>query len=281
MNGYRSIIIDPGHGGVDLGYVDKDKCEKDFNLKMGKFIYDKLRDLGFPIYMTRNDDYTLSNYDRFEYIGNIIDEIGGKGFVISIQLNNEKSDEVDIIYSVNSDDNFNRDVYNKISDITNVFTKTLPNDNTKDFYAIQRLAPSDAEVVVFEFGYNNINDTDDKICDYAKEIVDIMLDIFCENDFNSYDSYVVQKEDNLNDLANEFKSSIDDLKRINGLGTDELYIGQKLKVPKTRKNIYIVMRGDSLYSIAKKFNTTVDKIKDINNLISNKLAVNQKLLIPD
>ena len=39
---FNTIIIDPGHGGVDIGFDDGAHYEKDFNLEVGKYIYNKL-----------------------------------------------------------------------------------------------------------------------------------------------------------------------------------------------------------------------------------------------
>jgi LysM repeat protein len=97
----------------------------------------------------------------------------------------------------------------------------------------------------------------------------------------SYDNYIVKKGDTLFDIGSIYNISVDELKKINGLGTDFIVSGEILKVPKLNNSIYIVKRGDSLYSIAKKFDTTVDKIKDVNKLTSNKLVINQKILIPN
>lgn len=278
---YKGIIIDPGHGGIDLGYSENDKYEKDFNLQLSSYIYYRLKDLGFPVYLTRDGDYTISNYERNDYINQIIDEVQGKVFVLSIQIDDENENVIEIIYSINNDDSQNKDLYNSLNDITNVRTKTLPNDENKDYYMIQRIAPEEAEVIVFEFGYQNLNNDNTKIQEQAEQIVNVLLNQFNDQDFASYETYVVEKGDSLYSLSLRYETTIRELQKINNLGTDYLDIGQVLKVPKIKENFYIVKRGDSLYSIAKKFNTTVDKIKDINNLLTNKLSVNQKLLIPD
>lgn len=74
------------------------------------------------------------------------------------------------------------------------------------------------------------------------------------------------------------------LTSINNLTSNNLSIGQQLKIPissntSTSTTAYTVKSGDSLYSIAKKFNTTVDSIKKKNNLTSNNLSIGQKLNI--
>lgn len=100
--------------------------------------------------------------------------------------------------------------------------------------------------------------------------------------------YTVKAGDTLYGIANKYGLSVDELKKINNLTSNNLSINQKLLVSGTSSNTgdssdfdtYIVKSGDSLWSIASKNNTTVDKLKDINKLNSNLLSIGQKLLIP-
>ena len=93
--------------------------------------------------------------------------------------------------------------------------------------------------------------------------------------------YTVVAGDNLYNIARKFNTTVDEIKRLNSLTSNNLSIGQNLTVPAIGSSIttYTVVSGDSLYSIARKFNTTVDNIKNKNNLKSNLLSVGQKLII--
>ncbi len=91
--------------------------------------------------------------------------------------------------------------------------------------------------------------------------------------------------DSLYSIAKKYNTTVDELKQINHLTSNNLSINQVLKIPTqtegSQKYIsYTVKKGDSLYSIAKKYNTTIDKIKSYNNLTSNLLNINQTLKIP-
>jgi LysM repeat protein len=282
-NNFKTIIIDPGHGGVDIGFDDGVHYEKDYNLEIGKYIYSRLMELGFPVYITRSSDETISNYDRFEFLDEITEANNGGSLVFSIQVDDENSNGISIIRSVNRDYGTNKGLDDKLNSIGSVNTKTLAGDDGRDYYAIQRLAPEGSEAIVIEYGYNFLNDLKVEKERLGEELVQIIIDYFGKVDFhnNDYVNYVVQKGDNLYNLSMQYEIEIDDIKKLNGLGTDFLTVGQILKLPKCRENIYIVKKGDSLYSIAKKFDTTVDKIKDINKLLSNKLIINQKIIIPD
>lgn len=56
----KVIYIDPGHGGLDAGAINKDKYEKDINLKISLKLEKRLGDLGAIVLMTRNSDYDLA-----------------------------------------------------------------------------------------------------------------------------------------------------------------------------------------------------------------------------
>ena len=100
---------------------------------------------------------------------------------------------------------------------------------------------------------------------------------------NETNTYVVQKGDTLYGLSNKFGVSVDNLKNLNNLTSNNLSIGQVLKIPNNNSSAtitYIVQKGDTLYSIARTYNTTVDEIKRLNNLTTNTLSLNQKLILP-
>lgn len=93
-----------------------------------------------------------------------------------------------------------------------------------------------------------------------------------------YVIYVVKPGDNLYSIARKYDTTVSELKRLNNLTSNNLSVGQELKIP-NEKRIYVVKRGDSLYSIANMFNTTVSAIKSKNNLTTNNLSIGQELII--
>ncbi|WJV29698.1 LysM peptidoglycan-binding domain-containing protein [Rossellomorea sp. AcN35-11] len=66
------------------------------------------------------------------------------------------------------------------------------------------------------------------------------------------------------------------MKRINGLQSDTIFVGQKLRVP----IMYEVVSGDTLWSLSMRFNSTVPLLKEANKLTSNTIYTGQKLRIP-
>ncbi len=65
----KKVVIDAGHGGVDSGAVGSGIVEKDLTLKISKYIYDRLKDLGVDTKITRETDETIIPSDRVkEYL---------------------------------------------------------------------------------------------------------------------------------------------------------------------------------------------------------------------
>lgn len=62
------VVIDPGHGGSDPGSIGNNQYEKDYTLKISKYMYDRLNELGIPATLTRDTDVTLSPTDRVNKI---------------------------------------------------------------------------------------------------------------------------------------------------------------------------------------------------------------------
>lgn len=103
-----------------------------------------------------------------------------------------------------------------------------------------------------------------------------------QSDSNNNDYYIVQAGDTLFSIARKFGLTVDKIKELNNLTTNNLSIGQKLKVSDELydEDTYIVEKGDSLYSIAKRYGISVNELKKANNLTSNSLSIGQVLKIP-
>lgn len=103
--------------------------------------------------------------------------------------------------------------------------------------------------------------------------------------------YTVEAGDSLYEIAKKYDTTADLIKEYNGLDSNDLSIGQKLRIPcyiEDNDNSdlpeyvnYTVEAGDNLYDIAERFGTTVDKIKKDNDLKSNTLTVGTVLIIDD
>lgn len=75
------IVIDAGHGGDDPGASGNGIIEKDLTLKISQYMYDRFRDLGIPVKMTRTTDETISPTER---VKRVLDAYGNSNDVIVI-----------------------------------------------------------------------------------------------------------------------------------------------------------------------------------------------------
>lgn len=93
-------------------------------------------------------------------------------------------------------------------------------------------------------------------------------------------THVVRRGQNLSSIARRYGTTVNNLKRLNGLRSSRIYAGQRLKVNATSSSsakFYRIRRGDTLYGIAKKHGTTVNKLKRRNNLRGSRVYVGQRL----
>jgi membrane-bound lytic murein transglycosylase D len=109
------------------------------------------------------------------------------------------------------------------------------------------------------------------------------------------DRHTVRPGDTLGAIARRYRTSVDAIKRLNGLRSNLIRVGQVLRVPsrggvetaappmpaaKAGETVtYVVRNGDNLFQIAKAYGTTVERIKAANGLNSDIITVGQKLVI--
>lgn len=103
---------------------------------------------------------------------------------------------------------------------------------------------------------------------------------------DNYINYTVASGDNLYAIARKYNTTVDEIKTLNNLTTNNLSIGQILRIPTTTIEpntdyaTYTVVKGDNLYAIARRYNTTQDELMKLNNMNSNLLSIGQVLRIP-
>ena len=290
----KGIVIDPGHGGSDPGAVSKDIKEKDYTLLISKYMYDRFKELGVPVRLTRDTDVSLSPKERTakaqSFFGNGKDVI-----VVSNHLNAGGGDGAEVIYALRNKSTLSKKVLDEIEkegqNARKYYQLRLPSKPIKDYYFMHRDTPNN-ETIIVEYGFVDSNKDDveqikNNYKKYAEAVVRAVLDYkgikYVPTDSNYY---IVKKGDSLWSIANKFGTTVKKLKDINKLSTNILSVGQTLIINNEEEIIpddyllYKVQKGDTLWDIANKYNTTVDTIKSINNLSSTSLTVNQQLFIP-
>lgn len=291
----RKVIIDPGHGGTDSGATGNNLLEKDYNLLISKYMYDRFKELGVPVAITRDSDTTLSPTDR---VNTILNKFGNSSDVILISnhVNSGGGEGAEVIYALRNRDTLAKRILENIGatgqETRKYYQRRLPSDTSKDYYFIHRNT-GNLEPLIVEYGF--IDDTKDVefLKENYKELAEAVISAVANYIGVPYtppegittNTYVVQKGDSLYSIANKLGTTVSELKKENNLTTNTLQIGEVLRIPtkeiyEGEENVYIVQKGDTLYSVAMANNTTVDELKKANNLTSNILSTGQLLKIP-
>lgn len=291
----RKVIIDPGHGGTDAGATGNNLLEKDYNLLISKYMYDRFKQLGVPVAITRESDTTLSPTDR---VNTILNKFGNSSDVILISnhVNSGGGEGAEVIYALRNKDTLAKRILENIGaagqETRKYYQRRLPSDTSKDYYFIHRNT-GNLEPLIVEYGFiDNTKDVEflkENYEELAESVISAVANYigvpYTPPEGLITNTYVVQKGDTLYSIANKLGTTVSELKKENNLTSNTLQIGEVLRIPtkeiyEEEENIYIVKKGDSLYSIANKYNTTVDELKRINNLTSNILSIGQVLKLP-
>ena len=288
------IVIDAGHGGSDSGASGNGMLEKDYTLMISKYMKDRFDELGIPSKLTRTTDETVSPSDR---VNRILNAYGNSPdvLVISNHLNAGGGSGSEVIYALRNNDRLAKNILEGLGKagmpIRKAYQRRLPSDMTKDYYFIHRNTGL-TEPLIIEYGFiDNKNDADmikNNYKRYAEEVVKAIANYKGYNytEPRTQEVYIVQKGDTLWNISKKLDTSVDEIKRLNNLNSNLLFVGQELKVPNyltvEDSNVnYIVKKGDNLYNIAKQYNTTVPELKSYNNLTSDNLSIGQVIKIPE
>jgi membrane-bound lytic murein transglycosylase D len=97
--------------------------------------------------------------------------------------------------------------------------------------------------------------------------------------------HIVVAGESLWKLSKEYKISIDEIKRINNLSSNDLSIGQKIKIPipKAQQSegpvYHVVQPGETLYNISRKYDIKAEQIKVLNGLDDYIIQSGQRLRV--
>ena len=292
-NNLKGIVIDAGHGGTDSGALGNNQKEKDYSLKISKYMYDRLKELGIPVTLTRDTDTTLTPTER---VNKILSAYGNDPnvIVISNHLNPGGGSGAEVIYALRNSPTLANSILSNIGETgqtkRRTYQRRLPSNPSKDYYFIHRNTGI-TEPLIIEYGFiddnNNINFLNNNYKALAESVIKAILEYKNipytppKEEIETTDTYIVKRGDTLYSIANKYDITVDKLKELNNLTSNTLSIGQILKVSEETPNTYTVKKGDTLYSIAKRFKTTEENLMDLNNLTNTNLSVGQVLnLIP-
>lgn len=145
ISGKKYIVLDPGHGGSDVGATRNNIYEKNITLDVAKRVETLLIKKGYVVQMTRNDDSTVSLQARVEFSEQINPDI-----FVSIHVNSSNSDSPSGIET-----HYYKD--NSLNLAKHVHASLLNNINSKDrglfkskFYVINHTT---APAILVEMGF--------------------------------------------------------------------------------------------------------------------------------
>ena len=288
------IVIDPSKGGRESGVTGNGIVEKDYNLLISEYIFNRLKSLGADVKIIRTTDEYISEDDRANKILNAYGN-NSKVVALSNMLGNTGSG-AEIIYALRNNSNLASSLAENLDDagltVSKYYQRRSENDTSKDYYNIQKDTGLIETIIVNYGNINNINEATNiknEWEDYAEAVVKSLANytnVTYYKEGESQEIYTVKKGDSLWKIANKYNTTVEKLKSANNLKTNTLSVGQKLVIPSISvspevSDTYIVQKGDSLWSIANKFNMTVSELKNLNNLTNNLLSIGQVLKIKD
>lgn len=262
---------------------------------ISKYIHDRLDNLGVENVLVRDSDETLEPTDRINRIKSIYGD-GKDVILVSNHINAGGGEGSEIIYALRNNDTFSRKIANELENtgryVRRIYQRRYPTDSSKDYYYILRNT-GNIESVIVEYGFlDNKNDAE-LLKKYWRDYAEAVVKAMCEYIGVPYsyvgqpineNYYIVKKGDTLYSIANKNGLTVDKLKQLNNLTSNELSIGKQLLIKDTGSSseigvYYTVKSGDTLYGIAKLYNMNVNDLKNLNNLTSNVLSIGQKLLV--
>ena len=270
--------------------------EKDLTFTIAKYINERLNNIGIENFLVDENNTGLTDEEKV----NIIKDKYGNGnniIVISNRLNKGGNNGAEIMYPLRNNSKLASLIASNLEDAGQTVLKYYQlrnnSDTSKDDDYLIRNTANNLTIVI-DYGYiDNTSDANFLKNNYEKLAEAVVKSIanyagVSYSPANMEGYYIVKKGDSLWSIASKNNTTVDNIKKLNNLSSNNLSVGQVLKLSYDTENedikesnIYTVKKGDSLWLIANKYGTTVDELKNANNLKSNTLSIGQTLIIPE
>jgi len=162
---------------------------------------------------------------------------------------------------------------------------TLPNIQNTNIYTVQKGDTLYSISKKFNLSVQELKN----INKITSDIIQIGQSLIVNPNYSDNNQiYIVQKGDTLYSISTKYNTSVNNLKELNNLNNNTIYIGQQLLVPNNKNpqesedyDIYTVKKGDSLWKISQAYDITVNELIELNNLTTNTIKIGDKLKVPD
>ena len=269
--------------------------EKDFTFTIAKYINERLNNIGIENFLVDENNTGLTDEEKVNIIKNKYGN-GNNIIVISNRLNKGGKNGAEIMYPLRNNSKLASLIASNLEDAGQTVLKYYQlrnnSDTSKDDDYLIRNTANNLTIVI-DYGYiDNTSDANFLKNNYEKLAEAVVKSIanyagVSYSPANMEGYYIVKKGDSLWSIASKNNTTVDNIKKLNNLSSNNLSVGQVLKLSYDTENedikesnIYTVKKGDSLWLIANKYGTTVDELKNANNLKSNTLSIGQTLIIP-
>ena len=173
----EGIIVDAGHGGIDSGAVGNNLLEKDLNLQAATYMYNRLKELGIPTKLVRDNDEYLPKDERVRRIKNLYNN-SPNTILISNHMNAGNGEGAEIVYSLKDNSDLADLILNNIQEsgqkVRRTYQRRLPENPNQDYYYILRETGNTTPLLI-EYGFiDNINDSNrlkNNLTDYVEGVV--------------------------------------------------------------------------------------------------------------
>lgn len=270
--------------------------EKDFTFTIAKYINERLNNIGIENFLVDENNTGLTDEEKVNIIKNKYGN-GNNIIVISNRLNKGGKNGAEIMYPLRNNSKLASLIASNLEDAGQTVLKYYQlrnnSDTSKDDDYLIRNTANNLTIVI-DYGYiDNTSDANFLKNNYEKLAEAVVKSIanyagVSYSPANMEGYYIVKKGDSLWSIASKNNTTVDNIKKLNNLSSNNLSVGQVLKLSYDTENedikesnIYTVKKGDSLWLIANKYGTTVDELKNINNLKSTTLSIGQTLIIPE
>ena len=152
----KKVIIDAYRGGDDIGSSVNGITEKNYNIELSKYIYDRLRSLKIPTTLTRDSDETLNMDNRVNRITSTYGK--GKDVIVISNALTSGGENAEIVYALRNSSTLAKKIADELNSVgikvEKYYQRRLPSDTALDYNQLIRDTKNNESIIIY---YGNID----------------------------------------------------------------------------------------------------------------------------